>query len=320
MTANKKSLSYTFGRMTVVGKRENQEDNYCLMPLQAIDTQIPIDAIFAVADGVGGHAAGEVASRKAIDTLQEFFGKGASQRALLPGTLQGAPLKQTIVSVIKEINRRIYQAGGDMGTTLTAGFLQGNNLIIGHVGDSRAYLIRGKSIKQLTKDHSWVAEKVNAGIITEEQAKRDPQRSAILRSLGQEASVDVDIEQVIIEPGDILIFCSDGLTDRVDDFEIRDIAISHDDPQEACQKMVNLAQQKKEPRQPEEPMDNTTALVVKFSGSPPQSANKLETVKLSAAEIPRKKLSTFLLILIALLAFFGASAVVIVLLKIFNIL
>jgi PPM family protein phosphatase len=302
MTPNDKNLRYTVGRMTVIGERENQEDNYCVMSSQLQHSPLPIDAIFAVADGMGGHTAGEVASRIVIETLDEL-----SSRTSRFAQFQNAPLSQTVESVIQEMNHQIYQNNTDMGTTITAGFLSGDLLLIGHVGDSRAYLIRGQSIKQLTEDHSLVAEKIDQGIISERQAKDDPHRSVILRSLGQDASVEVDLEQFIIEPDDILVFCSDGLTDRLDDMEIRNVAVSHDDPQVACQKLVSLAQ-RKGPRHPDEQMDNTTVIIVKFSGT----SNRVGTVKLDATEASYENISKWRKIWLPLLAGLVTLAVILI--------
>jgi serine/threonine protein phosphatase PrpC len=170
--------------------------------------------LFAVADGMGGARAGEIAAGLAAAALEEA---GTETR--------GA---EGVAALIVEANRRIWERSlsdpktAGMGTTVTAALVDGGagTVAIGHVGDSRAYLLRKGSIEQLTTDHSLVAELVQSGMLTPEEAERHPQRSAITRALGTEATVEVDGFTVAAEPGDLFLICSDGLTSMLSDDEM----------------------------------------------------------------------------------------------------
>jgi PPM family protein phosphatase len=174
-------------------KRRRNEDSYVIDP-----------PLFAVADGMGGAQAGEIASKLAASAV----------RGSDPGRLE---------ELIQEANRRVHQrsvedaAASGMGTTLTVAEIVGERVSIGHVGDSRAYLVRDGSLEQLTQDHSLVAELVRSGKLTPEEAEQHPQRSVITRALGTDPDVDVDTFAVEPRPGDLFLLCSDGLTSMVDD-------------------------------------------------------------------------------------------------------
>ena len=191
--------------------------------------------LFAVADGMGGAKAGEVASRLAAAAFREFH----EADELGP--------EERVTAIIQEANRRIYerarsdaQASG-MGTTITAALLVGNGVAVGHVGDSRAYRLRGDQLEQLTEDHSLVADLVRSGRLTAEEADTHPQRSVITRALGTDPEVDVDTFTVEAEPGDLFLLCSDGLTTMVADEEITDIVRGADDLAQATKALVKAA-------------------------------------------------------------------------------
>ncbi len=206
-------------------RRVNNEDSYvCELPL------------FAIADGVGGAQAGEVASRLAAAALSER-----------PPDAQG---EDTLVTLIGEANRRIYErALGDpevagMGTTITALLVDesAGTIAIGHVGDSRAYLFRVGELSQLTDDHSLVGELVRAGRLSPENAEQHPHRSVITRAVGTEATVEVDVETIRPQPGDLYILCSDGLTDMVPDAPIaRVVADAGAEPEAIARELVAAA-------------------------------------------------------------------------------
>ncbi|HLG09466.1 MAG TPA: Stp1/IreP family PP2C-type Ser/Thr phosphatase [Gaiellaceae bacterium] len=170
--------------------------------------------LFAVADGMGGARAGEIAARLAAAALEEA---GSETR--------GA---EGVEALIVEANRRIWERSladpetAGMGTTVTAALVDAaqGNVAIGHVGDSRAYLLRNGVLEQLTTDHSLVAELVQSGVLTPEEAERHPQRSAITRALGTEPTVEVEVLTIAPEPGDLFLLCSDGLPTMVSDDEI----------------------------------------------------------------------------------------------------
>ncbi len=207
--------------------------------------------LYAVADGMGGHAAGEVASRQAISTLfREYY---ASPSAEIIKRLKEAI---EIANVQVHAQASLDRAKAGMGTTLVAAVLQGDDLYVANVGDSRAYLVREQSIEQITKDHSWVNEQVQAGIITTQEAREHLYRNIITRSLGTKLDVDIDFFQRKVQPGDVLVLCCDGLSNEAEDDEIARI-VSTTEPQEAVQKLIDLANQRGGP-------DNITAIVVRI--------------------------------------------------------
>ena len=184
--------------VTDPGRRRRQnEDAYVVQP-----------PLFAVADGMGGAQAGEIASRIAASALRDS------------GAETG---EDTVAALIQEANRRVYAAAASddaragMGTTVTAALVEDDRVRIGHVGDSRAYRVRDGALEQLTEDHSLVAELVRSGKLSPEEADIHPQRSVITRVLGTDPEVDVDTFEVEAQPGDVFMICSDGLTSMVDD-------------------------------------------------------------------------------------------------------
>ena len=191
--------------------------------------------LFAVADGMGGAKAGEVASGLAAAAVQESDGEGQSGEA-------------RVAALIEEANRRVFRRASEdreasgMGTTMTVALVEDDKVAIGHVGDSRAYLIRNGRLQQLTDDHSLVAELVRSGKLTPEEAEAHPQRSVITRALGTEADVDVDTFSVEATEGDLFLLCSDGLTTMVDDEAILD-AVRQNRPnlEHAAKALVNAA-------------------------------------------------------------------------------
>jgi PPM family protein phosphatase len=185
-------------------KRRRNEDAYVIEP-----------PLFAVADGMGGAQAGEVASRLAAAALKES------------GVERGG--EERIVSVIQEANRRIYDRSNadpnasGMGTTMTVALVENGQVAFGHVGDSRAYLIRDGMMEQLTEDHSLVAELMRSGKLSPEEAETHPQRSVITRALGTDPDVDVDTFTIAAQTGDVFLLCSDGLTTMVSNETILDL-------------------------------------------------------------------------------------------------
>jgi len=184
--------------------RRHNEDAYVVEP-----------PLFAIADGMGGAQAGEVASRLATAALKEAGANGGGE--------------QRISDLIQEANRRVYDRSSNdpntsgMGTTITAALVEDDIVAFGHVGDSRAYLIRDRQMEQLTEDHSLVNELLKTGKLSREEAETHPQRSVITRALGTDPDVDVDTFSVRAENGDIFLLCSDGLTDMVSEQSILDV-------------------------------------------------------------------------------------------------
>jgi protein phosphatase len=172
--------------------------------------------LFAVADGMGGAQAGEIASKLAAAALEDTDSGGLSG-------------EERVVSVIQEANRRVYERSNEdpnasgMGTTITVALVEDAGVTIGHVGDSRAYRYRDGGIEQITDDHSLVNELMKSGKLSPEEAETHPQRSVITRALGTDPDVDVDSFTLETQEGDVFLLCSDGLTTMVDDDEIRDV-------------------------------------------------------------------------------------------------
>ena len=194
------------------------------------DALLLSDPVFAVADGMGGARAGEVASAMAVAALHG---------------LQGG--EQALARAIEDVNGRIYNAARDdtsllgMGTTITAAMLDGDALVVGHVGDSRAYLFRSGRLQQLTEDHSLVGELVRRGTLTPAEAERHPQRSVITRALGAEGHVDIDVLHIAIEADDLILLCSDGLTGMVSDSELTRILRGGGSLEQLAQQLVTAA-------------------------------------------------------------------------------
>lgn len=193
-----------------------------------------------VADGMGGHLAGEKAAQSAVEVVSALVCE------------EGAPngdVLAMITRAIQEANRQIVQASlqdssmRGMGTTATVAVAQGNTLYFGHVGDSRAYVLRqnGTTIEQVTEDHSVVAQLLKAGAITSQEAAHHPYRNVITRCLGMQMDVEADTCALPWQPGDSLLLCTDGLSGLVSDEEMLAMATGDSDPQDACQKMLDLA-------------------------------------------------------------------------------
>ena len=205
-------------------RRRRNEDSYVCEP-----------PLFAIADGMGGAQAGEVASRLAAAVLQEANGEELSE--------------ERIAELIQEANRRVFQRSNEdvatsgMGTTMTVALVDGPgaSIVVGHVGDSRAYRVRDGELEQLTEDHSLVGELLRSGRLSAEEAEMHPQRSVITRAIGTEPDVDVDTFTVPTRPGDLFLLCSDGLTDMVPDREIHSLLDGSDDLEAAARALVDAA-------------------------------------------------------------------------------
>ncbi len=190
--------------------------------------------LFAVTDGMGGARAGQLAAELAATVLEE----GASEIDDV----------DALVDAVEEANRRIWERSVSdpettgMGAVATVALVRDGTVAIGHVGDSRAYLLRGGAIEQLTRDHSLVAELVESGVLTPEEAEHHPQRSAITRALGTEPAVEVDVRTVAGEPGDVFLICSDGLSSMVsDDGVAAAVEAAGRDPVRAAEALVAAA-------------------------------------------------------------------------------
>ncbi|HYL43369.1 MAG TPA: Stp1/IreP family PP2C-type Ser/Thr phosphatase [Ktedonobacteraceae bacterium] len=248
--SNNKQLRLDVAQLTDVGrKREHNEDNMAYVIPKDQQVMAKKGALFIVADGMGGHAAGEVASEIAVDTVSYMYYQDESDDVSI-----------SLLHAIKRANALIHQRAAEnmlrsgMGTTCVAAVLRGNMAYIANVGDSRAYLVRKGQVKQVSQDHSWVAEQVRAGLLTEDQARTHAQRNVITRSLGTQADVEIDVFHEQLEEKDSLVLCSDGLSGLVSDDEIQRI-VDQSAPQESVYHLVESANANGGP-------DNITAIVV----------------------------------------------------------
>ena len=226
------------GAATDIGQvREGNEDSFLV-----------VAPLYAVADGMGGHRGGEVASSLALETVQGMFERR-----------EGSLADQVV-----EANRAVFDRSKNdrtvsgMGTTLTAALVDGSRVHLVHVGDSRAYLLRGGELAQLTEDHTLVHRMVMEGEISQEEAETHPQRSILTRALGVDQSVQVDEGDVEVSDGDRLLLCTDGLTGMVPEGQIREILLESAGPQEAVEKLVKVANRAGG-------IDNITAVILDFS-------------------------------------------------------
>lgn len=251
------ALELRAAKLTDVGLARPHNEDY-------VDFSIPSDprqlaqkgSIFLVADGMGGHQAGEVASKGAVEATMAHY---LADTAHDVGT--------SLVRAFRAANQQLYtQAEGDpskggMGTTLVVAVILGRKVYVANVGDSRAYLINKRGITQITEDHSWVEEQVRAGLLNEEQARRHPQRNLVTRALGSKPAVEVDLFEGEITAGDTLLLCSDGLTGRVADQEIAAI-VQEAQPSEAARRLVALANERGG-------NDNITVLIINAEEATP---------------------------------------------------
>ncbi len=217
-----------------IGRRDNNEDYYTAKKIGG-------NILLAVADGMGGHLAGEVASRKAIEILEKTLERDKAEDP-----------EKILREAIKKANDEIYLMGHDpdhperynMGTTLTAAIIRGNNATIGNIGDSRTYLIRDGVIKRLTKDHSFVQELVDRGEITEAEARVHPQKNILTKALGISPEIKIDpedIKTIQLKEGDYLLLCSDGLSDALTDEEIAKTVLASPSLEEAVDALIEKA-------------------------------------------------------------------------------
>lgn len=194
---------------------------------------VPERSFFAVADGMGGHLAGEVASRIAVETIARCIST-EEQAEIGDKLMKGARLANSKIFSASKSNPK-YRG---MGTTITAAVIDGNELVLVHVGDSRAYIIRGEDIITVTEDHSLVQELYRNGGITREQAREHPRRNVLTRALGTEAEVNVDLIRFALQKGDTILLCSDGLSGLVEDKRISAIVRAADNPEQAVRDLV----------------------------------------------------------------------------------
>lgn len=251
------------------------------------DSMLAKPPLFVVADGMGGHRGGDVASQMAVEMLGEDI--------LTDG--------DALTASIQRANRAIYEAGeadrnlDGMGTTVVAMIAQEDSAQIAHVGDSRAYLLRDGKLRRLTQDHSYVNSLVREGKLSEQEAEFHPQRSVLERALGQESEVEIEMQLIDTKPGDRVLLCTDGLTTHISDPEIEDLLSSAGQPTEVSKRLVTEALDAGG-------NDNITVIVVDFPGGP-------DDKRARKSRSPRRTLVTtgIVLALLLVLALAGRAAV-----------
>ena len=285
-------MNTAVGVRTDVGRvREGNEDSYLAEP-----------PLFAIADGMGGHSAGEVASETAVKVISDGAGQVSSEDP------------RSLARLLNNANAAIYtKAQSDaalrgMGTTCTLLMAGEDSAHIAHVGDSRAYRLRDGELEQLTDDHTLVGRMVREGQISSEEAQHHPQRNVITNALGLDTDIAVDLREIEARPGDRLLLCSDGLSSMVSDSDIAAAANAAADPQEAAEALVDLALEAGGE-------DNITVLVVDLGGkdTPAPAPRRTDTSPGPSGPAPstsrrgRKWLGALLLLLVVVAAAYGAG-------------
>lgn len=227
---------------TDVGKvREVNQDSFAVSDLLGL---------YIVADGMGGHAAGEKASITSIGTAIDIFSSYDFENQKIVGNDENLSITDVIKIAFKEANNRIIKESissvhlQGMGTTQVMLVTNNNKAYLGSIGDSRIYLIKSGEIKQVTKDHSVVQDLIDQGLITSEEAKVHPYKNVITKCLGMQAEIEIDTREIELSKDDRLLLCSDGLTGLVDDDEIKNIVLSESDLNLSVKKLIDLANER----------------------------------------------------------------------------
>ena len=244
------------GRTEVGCVRKHNEDNFLMEPDLGL---------FVVADGLGGHAAGEVASRIVVDKVGEFITQTAERDRTWPVeydmamSYDGNRLKAALLMADQGILRDIQgnPERESMGSTVVACLVQGDKATLVHVGDSRAYLVNPQGIQQVTRDHSWVAEQVENGILTPDEARHHPFRNVITQALGNGGDLDVAVQEIQVKELDRILLCSDGLSGMVQDQAIWEIMNAAPEVEAATQNLISKAMENGGE-------DNITVVIVAF--------------------------------------------------------
>jgi len=252
----------SYGGSDIGRRRTVNEDAYLC------DDEI---GLWVVADGMGGHAAGEVASRLAVESIERHIsGTDPRKEPTIPASFRSPAVDEAnlpiparrVLNAIRLANQEIVrsvrrdQSMRGMGTTVVLAYIQGKRAYIGSVGDSRAYLVRDGDIRQLTDDHTFVNEQVRSGTLTLQEARRHPARNILTRAVGSQEEIEADLIEEDLKPGDLLLLCSDGLTNMVEDQEILEtLRPDGVDPETGCHALIDLANERGGD-------DNITAVIV----------------------------------------------------------
>lgn len=243
-------------RSDIGRQREVNEDSMISILPEDPQVMAKKGALFVVADGLGGHTYGDIASEMAVNTVRDAYYADAND-----------DVDASLLQAMQRANAAIYQANQSqnpppekdkiMGTTCVAAVLIADTVHVANVGDSRAYIVRGDQVIQISQDHSMVADQMRAGLLTPDQAREHPQRNMIYRCFGEKADVEVDLFSEAVQEGDLLVLCTDGLSNLVSDEELQKI-VQQFGPQESVYHLVDRANEQGGP-------DNITAIVVRVS-------------------------------------------------------
>ena len=241
----------TAGLSDVGRRRKSNEDSFAISE---------DGTLFIVADGMGGHAAGEVASRLAVESIERHIsGTDPRKEPTIPASFRSPGVDEAslpiparrVLNAIRLANQEIVRSVRKdssmrgMGTTVVIAYVSGTRAYIGSVGDSRAYVVRDRSLRQLTSDHTLVNEQVRAGALSSQEARHHPARNILTRAVGSQEEVEADLVELDLKPGDILLLCSDGLTTMAEDSDILNTLLAHsDDPEAASRALVDLANER----------------------------------------------------------------------------
>ena len=229
-------LDYRFCARTDCGRvRANNEDAVAMAPEVGVAV---------LADGMGGYNAGEVASSMATTLVRDGMARWLAEAG---PQVQTTDVRKALEACVQEANLAVLDASlqqpqyAGMGTTLVAGVFLAERLVLGHVGDSRCYRLRHGSLQQITRDHSWLQEQLDAGLMTPRQAAQSGHRNLVTRALGVDADMDVEINEFQVEPQDLFLLCSDGLTDMIEDHELLLLATAPMSLEEKAALMIDTA-------------------------------------------------------------------------------
>ncbi len=237
-------MKFRVSALTDVGRRRTEnEDYFC------VDETL---GLFIVADGMGGHASGEVASKMATELVRDAFERAKGGEAPLPSPANSPEKRlseeaKLLAEAIRFANQMVFDTARDnpqhkgMGTTIVAVLIEGERMTVAHVGDSRLYLVRGNCVEQLTDDHALLAEQVREGLISQEEADRSNMKNIITRSIGVTPEVEADLDEMTLSDGDRLVLCSDGVTSLLDEDDFHSIVTAGGTPADACKKLVDRA-------------------------------------------------------------------------------
>jgi protein phosphatase len=251
-------MKLKYAGLTHVGmKRTHNEDNLSLLPEESL---------YIVADGMGGHASGEVASAMAVETITSFFRMTTRDEEVTWPFKEEKNLRydeNRLVAGIKFSNQRIFEAAArearfkGMGTTIVTAFFTQGGAYLGHVGDSRGYRIRDDKIEQITDDHSLLNDYIKANKLTPEEIEHFPHKNVIVRALGMKETVQVDVNRLDPRPNDFYLLCSDGLSGMIHDDKILEVTLSAADLESACESLVKAANEAGG-------TDNITVILIQF--------------------------------------------------------